>query len=180
VNKVVLYLREQAYLMDHAEGGFHVHDPLGLLTAWKKARRFERTVRREFFTLKQGRALHESLAQFNCASGHVAYAVFSAADFQAPNVRHPKTWLYVSVDCEEKLLQEMEAKEVDSGGNLVILTPEDGGVFQLAEQSKGRLPCTNPVQTYLDLYGAGGRGEEAAEALLNQKLLPAWNTDAKP
>jgi len=30
------------------------------------------------------------------------------------------------------------------------------------------------VQTYLDLMHLGGRGEEAAQAVLEQSLLPAW------
>ncbi len=37
-----------------------------------------------------------------------------------------------------------------------------------------RMSCTNAVQTYVDLYHCGGRGEEAAEALLNQRLKPGW------
>ena len=36
------------------------------------------------------------------------------------------------------------------------------------------MACTNIVQTYVDLYHCGGRGEEAAEALLEQKLKPEW------
>jgi hypothetical protein len=34
------------------------------------------------------------------------------------------------------------------------------------------MASTNPVQTYVDLLHAGGRGEEAAEALLDQRLKP--------
>jgi hypothetical protein len=30
------------------------------------------------------------------------------------------------------------------------------------------------LQTYVDTYHAGGRGPEAAEAILEQKLRPAW------
>ncbi len=37
-----------------------------------------------------------------------------------------------------------------------------------------RLSCTNPVQTYVDFFHCGGRGEEAAEALLEQNLKRAW------
>jgi len=37
-----------------------------------------------------------------------------------------------------------------------------------------RMACTNQVQTYVDLCHCGGRGEEAAEALLEQKLKPEW------
>jgi hypothetical protein len=35
------------------------------------------------------------------------------------------------------------------------------------------------VQTYVDLAHAGGRGEEAAEAILNQRLKPAWSAASR-
>jgi hypothetical protein len=63
---------------------------------------------------------------------------------------------------------------VDSGENLVVLIPDDNGVFYLQEGESGRLVSTNPVQTYVDLCHCGGRGEEAAEALLEQNLKRAW------
>jgi hypothetical protein len=69
----------------------------------------------------------------------------------------------------------MEAKPVDSGENLVVLIPDDRGVFYRVETGSQRLVCTNAVQTYVDLAHAGGRGEEAAEAILRQRLIPAWS-----
>jgi hypothetical protein len=45
----------------------------------------------------------------------------------------------------------------------------DGGVA-----GDMRLACTNEVQTYVDLWHSGGRGQEAAEALLKQRLQPEW------
>jgi Transcriptional regulator, AbiEi antitoxin, Type IV TA system len=175
VNKVVLFLREQAFLMDHAEGGFHLHDPVGLLMAWRAAYRFDRHLRRGYFTLKHGRQLRETLASLESATGgHAAYAAFSAADFQAPNVRQPKTWLFVGAEWEDEFAARVEAKSVDSGENLVVLIPEDNGVFYLNEAESNRLACTNPVQTYVDLFHCGGRGGEAADALLEHNLKPAW------
>ena len=50
-------------------------------------------------------------------------------------------------------------------------------VFSILEKAacgERRLSCTNPVQTYVDLFHCGGRGEEAAEALLEQNLKRAW------
>ena len=72
----------------------------------------------------------------------------------------------------------VEAQPVDSGENLVVLNPTDDGVFYLREVGTGpdrRMSCTNVVQTYVDLCHAGGRGEEAAEALLNRRLKPEWS-----
>ena len=57
---------------------------------------------------------------------------------------------------------------------LSVLISDDNGVFYLSEDRTDRLPCTNPVQTYVDLFHCKGRGEEAAEALLEQNLKPAW------
>jgi hypothetical protein len=36
------------------------------------------------------------------------------------------------------------------------------------------MACTNTVQTYVDLWHSGGRGQEAAEAVLEQRLKPEW------
>ncbi|MFN2375879.1 MAG: hypothetical protein ABR538_05030 [Candidatus Binatia bacterium] len=180
VNKVVRRLRDEAFLTVGKDGGFRVSDPLKLLFAWRDVYRFDRHDRRGYFTLLQGKQLRGTLAELGLRSGgHAVYAAFSAADFQAPNVRQPKTWLYLrdtDIPMFEKLV---EAKPVDSGENLMILIPSDEGVFYLADggtMGVDRLACTNEIQTYVDLSHCGGRGAEAAEALLTQRLKPAWRS----
>ncbi|HZM06663.1 MAG TPA: type IV toxin-antitoxin system AbiEi family antitoxin [Candidatus Saccharimonadales bacterium] len=178
VNKVVRHLHDEAFIENLPDGGFKLRAPVELLKAWRDAYRFDRHQRRSYFTLLQGRRLQEALAKLEALTGgHAAYAAFSAADFQAPHVRQPKTWLYVAADWEDKFREVAEAKLVDSGENLVVLIPEDDGVFYLGDggtMEEQRLSCTNPVQTYVDLFHCGGRGEEAAEALLEQNLKRAW------
>jgi hypothetical protein len=152
-------------------------EPLGLLAAWREAYRFDRHQRRCFFTLLPGQRLREKLASLeSITGGHAAYAAFSAAEIQAPHVRQPKTWLFIGAEWEDQFLDAAEAKLVDSGENVVVLIPEDNGVFSLQEGGTDRLPCTNAVQTYVDLCHCGGRGEEAAEALLDQNLKRAWKS----
>jgi hypothetical protein len=177
VNKVVQHLRIQAFLELLPNRGFRVHDYEGLLLAWRQAYRFDRSARRRYFTLLQGRALHEKLRALDPNNqGRLAYAAFSAADFQAPHVRQPRTWLYLATaDMEEEFKATIEAKSVDSGENLVVLIPTDPGIFYRLDAGKQRLACTNSVQTYIDLVHAGGRGEEAGEAVLQQRLKPAWS-----
>jgi hypothetical protein len=105
----------------------------------------------------------------------VAYAAFTAADEQAPHVRQNKTWLYVRDWDLVKVQNVLEATVVATGENLVVLIPEDEGVFSYG--SREGLPGpeqTNPLQTWLDLRKAGGRGEEAAEAIHRKRLAPAW------
>lgn len=178
VNKVVRHLREQAFIEELTEGGFRLREPQKLLFAWRDAYRFERHERRGYFTLLQGKRLHEVLAKLGSfTGGFAACAAFSAADFQAPHVRQPKTWLYIHEREISKFEKLVEARLVDSGENLVVLIPEDEGVFYLPDSGtvrESRMVCTNVVQTYVDLSHCGERGEEAANALLEQRLRPIW------
>jgi transcriptional regulator with AbiEi antitoxin domain of type IV toxin-antitoxin system len=177
VNKVVQHLRDQAFLEHLPNRGFRVRDHEGLLQAWRTAYRFARHSRRPYFSLLQGRALRDRLQALDPAGeGRLAYAAFSAADLQAPTVRQPRTWLYLDPNVEQEFQSAAEAKPVDSGENLIVLIPDDAGVFYRVESGRNRLACTNAVQTYVDLAHAGGRGEEAAEAILNQRLKPAWSS----
>jgi len=177
VNKVVRHLRDEAFIEESAEG-FRLRDPLRLLFAWRDAYRFERHERRNYFTLLPGKKLRDALAGLGLQTGGFAlYASFSAAEFQAPHVRQPKTWLYVRQQELPRFEELVEAKPVDSGENLAVLIPDDEGVFYLGDggtMGDHRLACTNAVQTYVDLWHSGGRGQEAAEALLEQRLKPEW------
>ncbi|CAN5526477.1 hypothetical protein BH18VER1_BH18VER1_09190 [soil metagenome] len=178
INKVVRYLREEAFIEESSGGGFRLRDPLKLLFAWRDAYRVERHERRGYFTLLKGKDLREALARLGLETGgQASYAAFSAADFQAPHVRQPKTWLYVGEKEIPRFARLVDAKPVETGENLVVLIPDDDGVFYMGDggtMGDNRMACTNAVQTYIDLWHAGGRGEEAAEALLEQRLKPQW------
>ena len=181
VNKVIRHLRDEGFITD--ADGIRVRDPGGLLAAWNKAYRFDLHARHGYFSLLKSRELQDALYRLGAeAGGLVVYAGFSAAERQAPHVRQPKTWLYVSHTFLDAFLRQTKAKEVDSGENIVVLVPADIGVFLSfdAESHVGSqvLGCTDPVQTYVDLTHSGGRGEEAAQALLEQKILPAWRAVA--
>lgn len=177
VNKVVRHLREQAFVETSGDG-FLLREPLKLLLAWRDVYRFDRHDRRSYFTLMQGKKLRDTLTILGSQTGGFAvYASFSAADFQAPHVRQPKTWLYVRQQEICKFEEMVEAKPVDSGENIVLLIPDDDGVFYLGDGGmvgQKRMSHTNIVQTYVDLWHSGGRGHEAADALLEQKLKSEW------
>jgi hypothetical protein len=181
VNRVLRYFRDEGFIEDAKEGGVRLRDPEGLLRAWNEAYRFDRHERRSYFTLQKGATLAESLDRSD-TGGMAAYAAFSAAERQAPHVRQPRTWVFVAAGYLDSVVRHAEAKPVDSGENLVLLIPDDPGVFLSFDTDKSvaerRLHSTDPVQTYVDLRHCGGRGEEAARALLEQRLLPAWKEAA--
>jgi hypothetical protein len=178
VNKVVRHLRDEAFVEEVANSGFRLRDPLKLLFAWRNAYRFDRQERRGYFTLLKSKELRNGLSQVGTQTGgHAVYAVFSAAELQAAHVRQPKTWLYLRDKDVPRFARLVEAKPVETGENLIVLIPDDEGVFYMSDggfMGEGRMACTNAVQTYVDCWHAGGRGQEAAEAILEQRLKPNW------
>lgn len=177
VNKVLSHLRAEKYVEEDDDGFYRVRDAAGLLAAWRDAYQFNRVRQVRLFSLKRPVELAKALQGIGPQGDvKVAYAAFSAADIQAPAVRQAKSWLMVSADWADEVMKGLDAKEVDSGDNIVLLVPPDDGPFCAPELREGDLPCTNPLQTYLDVSHLPGRGEEAAEALLNQVIKPAWKT----
>lgn len=178
VNKLVRHLGDQGFVEPAGNDGLRVRDPVGLLAAWRDAYRFDRHDRHDCFTLLKAQALDAGLWRVAAgAPDAVVYAAFSAAERQAPHVRQSRTWVYARPERLDGLLRETAARKVDSGENLVVLVPEDPGVFQAFDSpvAGGKSPgCTDPVQTWVDLFHCGGRGEEAAQAVLEQCILPAW------
>lgn len=178
VNKIARHLSDEGFIEHLHDGGFALKQPLRLLHAWREAYRFDRVEQRTCFTLFKGVALRNALVGFADEVDKVLYAAFSAADIFAPHVRQPKTWLYVRAQDLTRFEQLTQSHLVEDGENVVVLSPDDDGVFEIADDhifmDEQRIHCTDMAQTYVDLYHCGNRGEEAAEALLEQKLKPLW------
>jgi len=178
VNTLVSYLREQAYLLDQNGGGVRMHDYEGLLKAWREAYAYKEHRQLNCFTLDDRKSISKKLAgawpDSSVEGSPACLASFSAADQLAPNVRQSRTWIYVRARDTREVLHLLGAKEVDSGANLVLLEAADEGVFDGVRAGSDGTPTTSALQSYLDLWQAGGRGEEAATAILHQCLKPIW------
>jgi len=178
VNKIVRHLREEGFLIGSNDRGFQVSDPIGLLQAWRDAYRLDLHHRVGYFTLLSGWKLLGALSLvFTGSRGKMVYAGFSAAAIQAPHVREPKTWVYVSDNELSNFEKILQAKPVNSGANLMVFVPSDNGVFAYSDGGLIEdypIACTNLIQTYVDLWHSGGRGQEASDALLEQRIKPAW------
>jgi hypothetical protein len=179
VNKVVNFLKAESHLeSSSAKGGFRLKDPEALLLRWREVYRPPVCRRVECFTLLKGRNLADTLSQIEEAyQGKLAYASFSAGAFWAPHVRQPQTWLYVAEKICQPFMLATESRPVNTGANLMVWVTNEDGVFDGLEASLNNIrqtPYTNPVQTYLDLWNSGGRGQEAADELLQQVIRPDW------
>lgn len=175
VNKVVRHLRNEGYLTEDEKGGYALQDAVQLLQAWRNAYRFDRVKQVRCFTLLRSDEMEKRLVALNKNDEtRVAFASFSAAEIQAPTVRQPKKWFAVLKNSVEAVMQTLEAKVVDSGDNVVLLVSADEGMLVGTEERGGKLACTHPIQTWLDVSNQAGRGEEAADAILEKCLRPEW------
>lgn len=175
VNKIVSHLREEGYLAADGKEGIRVVDPEKLLFAWRDAYRFDRLPRAEWFTLLKGTEIENALRELNRDHApSVAWAAFSAAERQAPMVRQPKFWLMALEDQVDQLCAALLAKPVESGSNLTVLIAPDCGYLAGSKDEDNAGVCTHPLQTYVDTWHAGGRGEEAAQAVFDRRLKSSW------
>ena len=99
-------------------------------------------------------------------------ALFSGAKKVAPFVRFLKFFIYIDGDIKE-IADTLQLKKVETGPNITILSPYDDGVFYGLRNING-VNVVSDLQLYLDLKGYRGRGDEAAQAIFEQRIKPKW------
>ena len=102
-----------------------------------------------------------------------ALAEFSGTERLAPHVRYSRATAYIESEVLEEVARQAELRPVETGPNVRVYEPYDDGVFFGSTQIGG-VEVAHPVQLYIDLKKAKGRGEEAADFLRRQVLEPAW------
>ncbi|MEW6666902.1 MAG: type IV toxin-antitoxin system AbiEi family antitoxin [Thermodesulfobacteriota bacterium] len=153
--------------------GFVISEQVKLLKEWEGSYSFRRNQVLDLYSIKHPAQFEADLADY-CKKRSLKYALtgFSGAARLAPAVRYPKAMAYVEV-LDEAMVAELNLKEVNSGANVSLFLPYDVGVFYGASEINGT-QVASPVQVYLDIVGFRGRGEEAAQALLDQVIRPKW------
>lgn len=154
--------------------GLKLTEPGALLDEWQTVYEGVKGHTESYYTTLHGRALQDAIRhtlsrQKNYASSAVLSS-FSAADFIAPYTRTGKTYLYADEHGLQAVVEGLGLK-LAMNGNVQITVPSDHGLFSNTVSLASDIPCTNPVQTYLDLFISGERGREAAQHLREAKLL---------
>lgn len=154
-------------------GGIMLAQPSKLLDEWARNYRFDRNTIRDFYSLDSPAQVESKLATA-CSAGGADYALtgFSAAARMAPMVRYQRVTAYVTGNVDD-VAARLGLKAVASGANVSLIEPYDGGVLVGSREVDG-IRIASPVQTYLDLLSFKGRGEEAAQAVLEQAIRPQW------
>lgn len=157
------------------EGKLRFTEPEHVLKSWSKVYSYKQNERMQVYapgrTLEQNeRALVDYCRQPKIKCG---LTMFSSANRLEPFVRGiVQSFAYVDVDLAD-LCTALDWKEVPSGSNFILMKPNDEGAFYNLQEIDG-LPMVSDIQTYLDLNSYMGRGEEAAEVLLERRIRPSW------
>lgn len=170
--KVKERLIEREWLRS-APNGITLTTPLDLLTEWSANYSWRTNRTRDYYSLKSTSEIEADLADY-CLTQGTDYALtgFSGAARLAPSVRYQRVIAFVA-DARPEKLSALGLKPVPSGANVTLLTPYDDGVFYDTREVGG-IRIATPIQVYLDLMGFRGRGEEAAQTLLERVIKPTW------
>ena len=154
-------------------------EPQRLLKQWAAATNYSvLNVFQEFYTFDtEFEAFLSRFKRFPPRfSRRYALTLHAAAWLVAPYVRPNDFHLYVhpSLGKEGPLLlaRALGLSLVEKSGNVKLVTPYDEGVFYGSTQAGG-VNVVSPVQLYVDLYNYPGRGEEAADKVL-EKIAKSW------
>lgn len=162
--------REWAQL---SNDGMLLSDPDALLDAWRAEYEPPPHKRLGFYTTLHGSSFDEAIRMLHPASvetGLTALASFSAAQWLAPYGRTGTHYFYADQQGVEKLRLALKLSAASKGENVVVTVLNDPGLFLDTVEPAPGVICTSPVQTYLDLFKAGERGQEAADHLRREKL----------
>lgn len=160
-------------LVIERERRIRVRSPKKMIDDWTTVYRYKRNRVAEFYSQDDIKKVESDVASW-CDAHDVAYALamFSAARCIAPHVRMNKTFLFVDKD-PDTVASALGFHRVSSGANVVLLQPFDASVFFDARECEG-LRIVSAIQTYLDLKTYRGRGEEAADFLMEHVLEKQW------
>ena len=172
VSNVKKLLADQEWI-DVKAVGFSLIDPFSLLEEWSQNYKYRRNKVMNFYSMLSAAEFEYKLAEI-CHREKIRYGLtgFSGSARYAPAVRYQRVMAYVQDEIDE-LTETLEIKPVDSGANVMLLKPYDDGVFYGTQDLEGSM-VVSPVQNYLDLRSFRGRGEEAAEILLEKVIQKSW------
>jgi len=172
VSRLKQKLLEEEFVLEQ-DRRMRVKSPQRLIDAWVENYRYKRNIIVDYYTLDETQKVERRIANY-CSQQNIRYALglFSAASRVAPHVRMNKSFVFVDVNLDQ-VASALNFKPVPSGSNVVLLKPYDAGVFYKSRDIDG-LRVVSDVQIYIDLKTYKGRGEEAADFLMQHSLSSSW------
>ena len=171
VSNVRKLLLDREWIMDQKRG-IKLIESLQLLTSWLAEYHPDRSTMYGFYDMGSVGDIESTISSFCNRTGiRYAFTGFSGAARYAPFTTYGTAAVYMDISATN--INELLFKPVTSGANIRIISPYDDGVYYGTRDIRGQ-SVVGPVQCYLDLKDDKARGEEAAEALLEQVIKPSW------
>lgn len=175
-------LVEAGYMIRNDSSKLTLTDPQRLIRRWAAYNNYLSA--NKFFEYYTFDAEFEAfLSRFSSVPDSLkdAYALtlHAGAWLVAPYVRPTDFHIYVHPRLSKKELtafaQSLKLSPIERSGNVRLVSPYDEGVFY-GSALIDNVRVVSSVQLYVDLYSFPGRGEEAAEKLLD-KITKEWKTE---
>ena len=173
VSKVKRLLEDKEWVASETVG-FSLVKPIALLEDWVQNYDFQRNGISNYYSMLNLSEIESRLSEIFPEDDPVEYCLTgnSGAARYVQAVRYRRVMAYVNADMG--LIEDaLDLKPVESGFNVTLIQPYDEGVFYGASAINGAL-VASPTQLYLDLFNIGSRGEEAAVALLEERIKTKW------
>lgn len=174
VSNVRRQLAQREWLADKPDG-FVLTEPVELVRTWSDSAPKARGTVHSFYSLDTVPQIEAKLAHWY-ERHHIALALtgFSGAARLASYTRYTQVTGYIPADAAPVAFG-LGLRRVESGANLRLIEPQDSGVYYRRTWHDG-IPVVSATQLYLDLRASGGRGNDAAEYLLDTVIKPRWET----
>ncbi len=152
---------------------FYLVKPEEVLNQWINNYSYEKNLSFSFYSGLSEEQLELAIKR-ECEKRKYQYglALFSGARKVAPFVRTMRFFSYIEGNIED-ISKALQLKKVESGANITLLQPYDIGIFYGLQDING-INIVSDIQLYLDLKSYKGRGEEAAQAIFEQRIKPKW------
>lgn len=152
---------------------FYLVKPEEVLNQWFNNYSYEKNRSFSFYSGLSEEQLEAAIKK-ECEKRKYRYglALFSGARKVAPFVRFMRFFSYIEGDIED-IAKALQLKKIESGANVTLLQPYDEGVFYGLQDING-INVVADIQLCLDLKSYKGRGEEAAQAIFEQRIRPRW------
>ncbi|MGL4484294.1 MAG: type IV toxin-antitoxin system AbiEi family antitoxin [Anaerovoracaceae bacterium] len=157
--------------VDLGDDGMVIKNAKEILLQWANVYRINNENIQEYYSLDDAATIEAKLRKLKKNSNVEYYLTgFSGGVRYSPSVRYDKVHLYIPFEQQEKAINQLELKKVDTGSNISIVTPYDECVLFDKREIKGD-SVVSPVQAYLDCMQFAGRGEELAEQIMKKEIL---------
>lgn len=152
---------------------FYLVKPEEALNQWVREYSYEKNPGFSFYSGLSEDQLERAIKK-ECERRSYRYglALFSGARKVAPFVRFMRFFSYIDGDIDG-ISKALQMKKVETGANVTLLQPYDEGVFYGLQDVDG-INVVSDIQLYLDLKSFKGRGEDAAQAVFEQRIKPKW------